>query len=127
MVHRRLKTALSVYHLSVTIVAHVGSHNSATHAASPKRDPAMRRKPISFNRMPILTSKTRAQGASIVTTLPAEAVRRLGLRAGQELEWIEDGMGGFRVVPHTPELAEALEVHERIMAEYDAAFRALAK
>jgi antitoxin component of MazEF toxin-antitoxin module len=77
--------------------------------------------------MPILTSRTRAQGASIVTTLPAEVVRRLGIPAGQELEWIEDGLGGFRVVPHTPELAEALEAHEQIMAEYDAVFRALAE
>ena len=77
--------------------------------------------------MPPLTSKTRAQGASIVTTLPAEVVRRLGIPAGQELEWIEDGLGGFRVVPHTPDLTEALEAHERIMAEYDAVFRALAK
>jgi hypothetical protein len=36
-------------------------------------------------------------------------------------------MGGFRVVLHTPEAAEALEAHEEIMKEYDAAFRALAK
>jgi antitoxin component of MazEF toxin-antitoxin module len=74
-----------------------------------------------------LLSKARAQGASIVTTLPAEVVRRLALTTGQELEWIEDGMGGFRVVPHTAATAEALEAHEQIMAEYDAAFRALAK
>lgn len=77
--------------------------------------------------MASLISKTRAQGASVVTTLPAEVVRRLGIPPGQELEWIEDGMGGFRVVPHTPELAAALEAHEKIMAEYDAVFRALAK
>lgn len=77
--------------------------------------------------MPTLTSKTRAQGASVVTTLPAEVARRLAISPGQELEWIEDGMGGFRVVPHTPEMADALEAHERIMAEYDAVFRALAK
>ena len=77
--------------------------------------------------MAILVSKTRAQGASVVTTLPAEVARRLSITAGQELEWIEDGMGGFRVVPHTPKTAEALAVHERIMAEYDAVFRALAK
>ena len=77
--------------------------------------------------MPPLTSKTRAQGASIVTTLPAEVVRRLVIPAGQELEWIEDGLGGFRVVLHTSELAEALEAHEKIMQEYDAVFRALAK
>lgn len=77
--------------------------------------------------MRALTSTTRAQGASVVTTLPAEVARRLGISAGQELEWIEDGMGGFRVVPHTTELAGAVEVHEQIMAEYDSVFRALAK
>ena len=74
-----------------------------------------------------LTSKTRAQGASVITTLPAEVVRRLGIAAGQELHCIEDWLGGFRVVPHTPELTEALEAHEAIMAEYDAVFRELAK
>lgn len=77
--------------------------------------------------MPVLTSKTRAQGASVVTTLPAEVVRRLGIPAGQELEWIEDGLGGFRVVPHSRETAAALASHERIMTEYDSAFRKLAK
>jgi len=75
----------------------------------------------------ILMSKTRAQGASVVTTLPAEVARRLGLTPGQELDWIEDGMGGFRVVPHTAETAEAMDAHAKIMAEYDSAFRALAK
>jgi len=74
-----------------------------------------------------LTSKTRAQGASIVTTLPAEVVRRMGIPAGQELDWIEDGLGGFRVVRRTPELAEALDAHEEIMEEYDSVFRELAK
>lgn len=74
-----------------------------------------------------LISKTRAQGASVVTTLPAEVVRRLAIPPGQELEWIEDGMGGFRVVLHTAELETALEAHEQVMAEYDAVFRALAK
>jgi putative addiction module antidote len=77
--------------------------------------------------MSTLKSRTRSQGASLVTTLPAEVVRRLGIPPGQELEWIEDGLGGFRVVPHTPELAEALEIHDSIMEEYDAVFRELAK
>jgi bifunctional DNA-binding transcriptional regulator/antitoxin component of YhaV-PrlF toxin-antitoxin module len=77
--------------------------------------------------MSSLTSRTRAQGASVVTTLPAEVSRRLGIEAGQELEWIEDGMGGFRVVPHVQELAEALEIHEHMMAKYASAFRELAK
>ena len=74
-----------------------------------------------------LTSKTREQGASLVTTLPAEVVRRLGIPAGQELEWIEDGLGGFRVVPRSPELSDAVNAHEEIMAEYDSVFRELAK
>lgn len=74
-----------------------------------------------------LTSRTRAQGASLVTTLPAEVVRRLGIPAGQELEWIEDGLGGFRVVPYSGELSEALEAHEEVLAEYDSVFRELAK
>ncbi len=74
-----------------------------------------------------LTSKTREQGASIVTTLPAEVVRRMGVRAGEELNWIEDGLGGFRVVPHTPQLAEALRIHEDIVAEYDSVFRELSR
>lgn len=77
--------------------------------------------------MSSLTSRTRAQGASIVTTLPAEVSRRMGIEAGQELEWIEDGMGGFRVVPRADELAEALEIHKRVMAKYAGAFRELAK
>ncbi len=77
--------------------------------------------------MRMLSSTTRAQGASVVTTLPAEVVRRLGIPAGQRLDWIEDGMGGFRIVPHTEELAEAVDAHEEIMAEYDGVFRELAK
>jgi bifunctional DNA-binding transcriptional regulator/antitoxin component of YhaV-PrlF toxin-antitoxin module len=77
--------------------------------------------------MPTLSSTTRAQGASVVTTLPAEVVRRLGIPAGQRLDWIEDGLGGFRVVLHSDELAEAIDAHEEIMAEYDGVFRELAK
>lgn len=63
----------------------------------------------------------------MATTLPAKVARRLSMTPGQEPEWIEDGMRGFRVVLHTPESAEALAVHEKIMAEYDAVVRALAK
>lgn len=74
-----------------------------------------------------LTSTTRAQGASMVTTVPAEVVRRLGIPVGQELEWIEDGLGGFRVVPKSEALSEALDAHDKIMAEYDSVFRELAK
>ena len=74
-----------------------------------------------------LISRTRAQGASVVNTLPAEVVRRLGITPGQELQWIEDGLGGYRVVPYTSELQDAMAEHEAIMAEYDSVFRELAK
>jgi len=77
--------------------------------------------------MSTLSSTTRAQGASIVTTLPAEVVRRLGIPPGQRLDWIEDGLGGFRVVPHSEDLTEAIAAHETIMVEYDGVFRELAK
>jgi len=77
--------------------------------------------------MSTLSSTTRSQGASLVTTLPAEVVRRLGIPPGQKLDWIEDGLGGFRVVPHSDELGAAAEAHEEIMAEYDGVFRELAK
>lgn len=77
--------------------------------------------------MPILSSNARAQGASIVTTLPAEVVRRLGIPAGERLNWIEDGLGGFRVVPHSDDLDRAVAAHEEVMSEYDAVFRQLAK
>lgn len=75
--------------------------------------------------MSVFVSKARAQGASVVTTLPEEVTRRLAVTPGQELEWIEDGLGGFRVVPHSPETPEALAAHEKIMVEYDAVFRDL--
>lgn len=77
--------------------------------------------------MSTLSSTTRVQGASVVTTLPAEVVRRLGIPPGQRLNWIEDGLGGFRVVPHSDELGEAIDAHEEIMAEYDGVFRELSK
>ena len=74
-----------------------------------------------------LSSRTRVQGGSVVTTLPPEVVRRLGVPAGKDLIWIEDGLGGFRVVPQTVPLTDALDAHEAIMAEYDSVFGELAK
>jgi prophage maintenance system killer protein len=76
--------------------------------------------------MLILVSKAKAQAASLFTTLPAEVARRLSVAPGQGRGWIEDGMGGVRMVPYAPESAEAMAVHEKITAELDAVFRALA-
>lgn len=74
-----------------------------------------------------LTSKTREQGGSIATTIPAEVARKLGIRPGEELFWVEDGAGGYHVTPFDPEMREILEAHEEIMHEYKDVFRALAE
>jgi hypothetical protein len=69
----------------------------------------------------ILVSKRRAPGASVVTTLPAEVARRLSVTAGQELEWIEDGMGGFRECTGDPGRAVTLlsQQHPRFAGRDD--------
>lgn len=77
--------------------------------------------------MAALVTTVRQQGSSTVTTVPSEVVRRLGLAAGTTLAWVEDGLGGFRVSPFSPETAKAVEIHESIMNKYDSVFRALAK
>jgi len=63
--------------------------------------------------MATLTSRTRAQGASIVTTLPAEVVRRLGIPAGQELDWRRGAAGG----PLVGVLAIAADVATAFLAQ----------
>lgn len=75
----------------------------------------------------IVTSKTRVQGGSIVTSIPNEVVRRLGAGPGDPLYWIEDGAGRFFVTTIDPETLEALRHHEEIVAQYREVFRALAE
>jgi len=77
--------------------------------------------------MPILTSKARAQGGSVSTIIPAEAVRRMGLNPGDELHWVEDGMGGYHVSASSPARAAMLRAHAEIMDEYRDVFAPLAK
>lgn len=77
--------------------------------------------------MSILTSKARAQGGSVSTTIPTEATRRMGVSSGDELYWIEDGMGGYHVAGANPERAAMLRAHAEIMDEYRDVFAALAK
>jgi putative addiction module antidote len=75
----------------------------------------------------IMTSKTRMQGGSIVTSVPNEVVRRLGASPGDSLYWIEDSAGQFVVTTVDPETMKALEVHEEIAAQYREVFKALAE
>ena len=71
--------------------------------------------------------KLRKQGGSLAVTLPTEIVRKMGLRAGAALHFVEVAPGEFRMTPYDPETAAALKAHESIMAEYRDAFRALAE
>lgn len=77
--------------------------------------------------MATLVSKLRSQGASTITTVPSEITRRLSVKDGDSLAWVEDGSGGFRVSRFSADTAAAVEQHEAIMDEFDSVFRALAK
>ena len=77
--------------------------------------------------MATLVSKLRSQGASTITTVPSEITRRLSIKDGDSLAWVEDGFGGFRVSRFSADTAAAVEQHEAIMDKFDSVFRALAK
>ena len=75
----------------------------------------------------ILRTKTRAQGGSVVATLPSEVARRLAVQAGQELYWREAGPGTYLVTALEPDQAKALTVMEEAIDQYREVFAALAK
>lgn len=75
----------------------------------------------------ILKTKTRAQGGSVVATLPAEVTRRLALEPGQTLYWSEAGPGAYTVSALDPAQTAALEAMEEVVAQYREVFAALAK
>jgi hypothetical protein len=77
--------------------------------------------------MGTLVTKLRSQGASTITTVPSEIVRRLCIDDGDNIAWVEDGFGGFRVSRYSADTAAAVEQHEAIMEKFDSVFRALAK
>ena len=74
-----------------------------------------------------ITSRTRQQGGSITTTIPTEVTRKMGLRPGEELFWVEDGSGGYHVIPTRPGIRDILEAHEDVLTEYRDVFKALAE
>jgi len=75
----------------------------------------------------ILNTKARTQGGSLTTSIPAEVARRLGLSAGTELFWVEDGQGGYRIYPGGEKTRRILEAHEEAITEYRDVFRELAR
>lgn len=75
----------------------------------------------------ILKTKTRAQGGSVVATLPAEVARRLAVQAGQDLYWREAGPGSYLVTALDPAQADALKAMEEAVEQYREVFDALSK
>jgi bifunctional DNA-binding transcriptional regulator/antitoxin component of YhaV-PrlF toxin-antitoxin module len=75
----------------------------------------------------VLKTKTRAQGGSVVATLPAEVARRLAIEPGQMLYWRESGPGTYTVSALDPAQAAALEAMETVIDQYRDVFAALAK
>ena len=74
-----------------------------------------------------ITSRTRQQGGSVTTTIPTEVARKMGLQAGEELFWVEDGSGGYHIVPMRPDIREILEAHKDVLSEYRQVFKSLAE
>lgn len=75
----------------------------------------------------MLKTKTRAQGGSVVATLPAEVTRRLAIQPGQMLYWRESGPGTYTVSALDPAQAAGLEAMEEVIEQYREVFAALAK
>ncbi|HYJ80086.1 MAG TPA: AbrB/MazE/SpoVT family DNA-binding domain-containing protein [Longimicrobiaceae bacterium] len=75
----------------------------------------------------LLTSRARLQGGSVSTTIPTEVARRMGVAPGDELYWVEDGAGGYRVSTLDPATIEILRAHDRALGEYAEVFAALAR
>jgi antitoxin component of MazEF toxin-antitoxin module len=77
--------------------------------------------------MMTLTSKTRAQGGSVVATLPAEVARHLSVTPGQVLHWREAAPGSYLVSAIDPGQLAALEAMEGSIGVYREIFAALSK
>ncbi|MGH7548557.1 MAG: AbrB/MazE/SpoVT family DNA-binding domain-containing protein [Gemmatimonadales bacterium] len=75
----------------------------------------------------VATVKLRKQGGSLAATLPADLVKKLGVRAGESLYLVEVTPGEFRLTAHDPATVAALKAHDKIMRQYRDAFRALAE
>jgi putative addiction module antidote len=70
--------------------------------------------------------KVRKVGNSLGLTLPAEAIKALHVREGDQL-YLTEAPGGFRVTPYDPDFEETMEAAEEFMAQYRNALRELAK
>jgi antitoxin component of MazEF toxin-antitoxin module len=74
----------------------------------------------------ILSTKVRAQGGSLVTSIPETVVHEMRLAAGSEVFWVKDGQGGYRVFPDSAKARTILEAHEEEVDHHSDVFRDLA-
>lgn len=63
----------------------------------------------------------------MTTSIPSEVLRRLGIKPGDDLYWVEDGSGSHHITPFDPETQDALAAYEEVVDQYKDVFRALAE
>ena len=68
----------------------------------------------------------RKVGNSLGVTLPAQAVRALGVKEGDRL-FLTQGPDGFHITPYDPDFEETMKLTEGFVARYRNALRELAK
>jgi bifunctional DNA-binding transcriptional regulator/antitoxin component of YhaV-PrlF toxin-antitoxin module len=74
----------------------------------------------------IISTKIRMRSGSMITPIPDEVVRRLGVKPGEALYWIEPESGHFVVSTLDPETVEALRISEEVTAKYRDVLKSLA-
>lgn len=75
----------------------------------------------------IISTKIRMNSGSMVTSIPNEVVRRLGVKPGDALYWIEQESGHFVVSTLDPETVEALRISEEASTKYRGVLKSLAE
>lgn len=73
-------------------------------------------------------TEVRGGSGSLITIVPADVARSLGLSDGMELFWVIDDQGGCRISVAGGERARRIvDAHEDAIALYSNVFRELAK
>jgi putative addiction module antidote len=66
-------------------------------------------------------------GNSVGLILPKDLLARLHLKEGDKLSIVEQTDHSFKLTPHDPVHAQAMEIARQVMDEYKDTFRELAK
>jgi putative addiction module antidote len=66
-------------------------------------------------------------GNSVGLILPKDLLARLHLKEGDKLSIVEQTDHSFKLTPHDPIHAQAMEIARQVMDEYKDTFRELAK